>query len=103
MAGELCVEPGNHAGAVTFPVAATTAYRRSDGLPSASSFFLSRVEVEAPQAAGLLVAFGEFNHRRNAVRDRSESALAGSPCRSPGGGRNPNERRQRRDWRRTRA
>ena len=51
--------PGNHAGAVTFPVAATTAYRRSDGLPSASSFFLSRVEVEAPQAAGLLVAFGD--------------------------------------------
>ena len=33
--------PGNHAGAVTFPVAATTAYRRSDGLPSASSFFLA--------------------------------------------------------------
>jgi len=51
--------PGNHAGAVTFPVAATTAYRRSDGLPSASSFFLSRVEVEAPQASGLLVAFGD--------------------------------------------
>jgi len=40
-------------------VATTTAYRRSDGLPSASSFFLSRVEVEARQAAGLLVAFGD--------------------------------------------
>lgn len=51
--------PGDHAGAVTFPVAATTAYRRSDGLPSASSFYLARVEVEAPQAAGLLVAFGD--------------------------------------------
>ena len=52
-------KPGNHAGAATLPVAATTAYRRSDGLPSASSFFLSRVEVEAPRATGLLVAFGD--------------------------------------------
>lgn len=51
--------PGNHAGAVTFPVAATTAYRRGDGLPSASSFYLGRVEVEAPQTTGLLVAFGD--------------------------------------------
>ena len=42
-----------------FPVATTTAYRRGDGLPSASSFFLSRIEVVAPQAAGVLVAFGD--------------------------------------------
>ena len=50
---------GNHAGAVTFPVAATTAYRRGDGLPSASSFFLSRVETVAAQPTGVLVAFGD--------------------------------------------
>ncbi len=50
---------GNHAGAVTFPVAATTAYRRGDGLPSASSFFLSRVEIVAAQPTGVLVAFGD--------------------------------------------
>jgi len=52
-------EPGDHAGAPTFPVAGTTAYRRSDGLPSASSFFLGRVEVSRPDAAGVLVAFGD--------------------------------------------
>src|SRR5262249_41013559 len=51
--------PGNHAGATTFPVASTTAYRRGDGLPSASSFFLSRIEVVAAQATGVLVAFGD--------------------------------------------
>jgi lysophospholipase L1-like esterase len=50
---------GNHAGAVTFPVAATTAYRRGDGLASASSFFLSRVEIVATQPTGVLVAFGD--------------------------------------------
>ena len=49
--------PGNHVGAATFPIAATTAYRRGDGLHSASSFFLGRVEVEAN--AGVLVAFGD--------------------------------------------
>jgi len=52
-------EPGDHAGAPTFPVAGTTAYRRGDGLASASSFFLSRVEVVRPDAAGVLVAFGD--------------------------------------------
>ena len=52
-------EPGDHAGASTFPVAGTTAYRRGDGLASASSFFLSRVEVVRPDAAGVLVAFGD--------------------------------------------
>lgn len=50
---------GNHAGAVTLPVATTTAYRRGDGLASASSFFLSRVEVVATQPTGVLVAFGD--------------------------------------------
>ena len=52
-------EPGDHAGAHPFPVAGTTAYRRADGLASASSFFLSRVEVVRPDAAGVLVAFGD--------------------------------------------
>ena len=51
--------PGNYAGAVTLPVAATTAYRRSDGLASASSFFLARIEVVAPAATGAVVAFGD--------------------------------------------
>ena len=51
--------PGNYAGAVTLPVAATTAYRRSDGLASASSFFLARIEVVAPAATGVVVAFGD--------------------------------------------
>ncbi|MGG5817531.1 SGNH/GDSL hydrolase family protein [Falsiroseomonas sp. HW251] len=50
---------GNHAGAVAFPVATTTAYRRGDGLASASSFFLSRVEVVTTQSTGVLVAFGD--------------------------------------------
>ncbi len=51
--------PGDHAGAPSFPIAGTTAYRRSDGLASASSFFLSRVEVVRPDGAGVLVAFGD--------------------------------------------
>ncbi|MBL8703042.1 MAG: SGNH/GDSL hydrolase family protein [Alphaproteobacteria bacterium] len=49
--------PGNHVGASALPVAATTAYRRGDGLASASSFFLGRIEVEA--SAPVLVAFGD--------------------------------------------
>jgi lysophospholipase L1-like esterase len=36
---------GNHAGTTTFPVETTTQYRRADGLVSATSFFLARVEV----------------------------------------------------------
>ena len=51
--------PGNHAGAATFPIATTTAYRRGDGLASASSFFLARIEVVAPPSTGVLVAFGD--------------------------------------------
>ena len=61
--------PGNHAGTTTFPVATTTAYRRGDGLPSASSFFLSRIEVVAPQAVGVLVAFGD------SITDGTQSGL----------------------------
>ena len=51
--------PGNHTGANTLPVATTTAYRRGDGLASASSFVLARVEVKAVQPTGVLVAFGD--------------------------------------------
>jgi lysophospholipase L1-like esterase len=36
---------GNHAGVTDFPVETTTQYRRADGLISATSFFLARVEV----------------------------------------------------------
>ena len=62
-------QPGDHAGATVFPVAATTAYRRSDGLPAASSFFLSRVEVEPREATGALVAFGD------SITDGTQSGL----------------------------
>jgi lysophospholipase L1-like esterase len=51
--------PGNHAGAVTMPVQTTTAYRRTDGLPSATWFFLTRIEVLAPQQAGAIVTVGD--------------------------------------------
>jgi lysophospholipase L1-like esterase len=51
--------PGNHVGAVTMPVQTTTAYRRSDGLVTASWFFLARVEVMAPPDAGVVVAIGD--------------------------------------------
>lgn len=50
---------GNYVGATRFPVMATTAYRRSDGLASASSFFLARVEVVVAPPTGVLVAFGD--------------------------------------------
>jgi lysophospholipase L1-like esterase len=51
--------PGNHAGAVTLPVETTTAYRRSDGLVTATWFFLARVEVMAPAATGVVVTLGD--------------------------------------------
>lgn len=51
--------PGNHAGAVNFPVQTTTAYRRSDGLASATWFFLTRIEVMAPPQSGAIVAIGD--------------------------------------------
>ena len=51
--------PGNHAGAVSLPVQATTGYRRGDGLQSATWFFLTRVEVMAPAASGVIVTIGD--------------------------------------------
>ena len=50
---------GNHVGSASFPVATTTAYRRGDGLASASSFFLGRVEVAPAKPTNVLVAFGD--------------------------------------------
>ena len=50
---------GNHVGSSSFPVATTTAYRRGDGLASASSFFLGRVEVTSSKPTNVLVAFGD--------------------------------------------
>ncbi len=49
--------PGNHVGEASFPVATTTAYRRGDGLASASSFFLGRIEVTSNTP--VWVAFGD--------------------------------------------
>jgi lysophospholipase L1-like esterase len=51
--------PGNHAGASALPVQTTTTYRRGDGLVSATSFFLTRIEVVAPQTAGAVVTIGD--------------------------------------------
>jgi len=51
--------PGNHAGAIRMPVQTTTAYRRGDGLPSSTWFFLARVEVMAPPQAGAIVTLGD--------------------------------------------
>ena len=51
--------PGNHAGAGTMPVQTTTAYRRTDELPTATWFFLARVEVMAARPAGAIVALGD--------------------------------------------
>lgn len=50
---------GNYTGAVTMPVQTTTAYRRSDGLPTATWFFLTRVEVMAPRDTGAVIAMGD--------------------------------------------
>ncbi len=51
--------PGNHAGTISMPVQTTTAYRRGDGLPGSTWFFLARVEVMAPPQAGAVVALGD--------------------------------------------
>jgi lysophospholipase L1-like esterase len=61
--------PGNHVGATRFPVATTTAYRRGDGLASASSFFLARIEVAVARPTGVLVAFGD------SITDGTQSGL----------------------------
>jgi lysophospholipase L1-like esterase len=52
-------QPGNHAGAVSLPVQTTTAYRRADGLPGSTWFFLARVEVMAPARTGAIVTLGD--------------------------------------------
>lgn len=49
---------GNFSGAETFPVEATTDFMRNQ-LPSATWFFLSRVEVVAPAQTGAVVALGD--------------------------------------------
>jgi lysophospholipase L1-like esterase len=51
-------QAGNHAGAANFPMQATTAFNRN-GMPSATWFYLARVEVLAPVQAGAVVAFGD--------------------------------------------
>jgi len=51
--------PGNHTGDVSMQVQTTTAYVRGDGLPSATWFFLARVEVLAPEQTGAVVAIGD--------------------------------------------
>jgi lysophospholipase L1-like esterase len=50
---------GNHAGVTNFPVETTTQYRRADGLISATSFFLARVEVLAQGPVIGLVTLGD--------------------------------------------
>src|SRR4029450_13026750 len=49
---------GNHAGALNFPVETTTDFVRG-ALPSSTWFFLSRVEVLAPEQSGAIVALGD--------------------------------------------
>ena len=49
---------GNFSGASSFPVQTTTDFMRAQ-LPSASWFFLSRVEVVAPAQTGAVVALGD--------------------------------------------
>jgi lysophospholipase L1-like esterase len=52
--------PGNHVGVVTMPVATTTEYRRpNDGLQASSWFFLSRVEVMAPESTPVIATLGD--------------------------------------------
>jgi lysophospholipase L1-like esterase len=51
--------PGNHAGVASLPVETTTAYRRQDGLPTATWFFLARVEVTAPANTEAVVTLGD--------------------------------------------
>ncbi|MEO8361975.1 MAG: SGNH/GDSL hydrolase family protein [Vicinamibacteria bacterium] len=51
--------PGNHAGVTAMSVQTTTAYRRGDGLPTATWFFLTRVEIMAAANTGAIVAIGD--------------------------------------------
>jgi lysophospholipase L1-like esterase len=50
---------GNHVGVASLPVQTTTAYRRQDGLPTATWFFLARVEVTAPSNTEAVVTLGD--------------------------------------------
>lgn len=50
---------GNYAGTTDMPIQTTTSYVRGDGLQSSSWFFLSRVEVVAPEQVGAVVTFGD--------------------------------------------
>jgi lysophospholipase L1-like esterase len=50
---------GNHSGSVSFPVETATYYRRGDGLVSATSFFLERVEVLTEGPVVGLVTLGD--------------------------------------------
>jgi lysophospholipase L1-like esterase len=52
-------KPGNHVGTPNLPVATTTQYRRADGVPTSSWFFLSRVEVVAPAQTRAVVTIGD--------------------------------------------
>ena len=49
---------GNHAGMTNLPVQATTDFMRG-ALPSSTWFFLSRVEVMAPERTGAIVTIGD--------------------------------------------
>ena len=51
--------PGNHVGSVSLPVLTTTQYRRADGVPTSTWFFLERVEVTAPAQTRAVVTLGD--------------------------------------------
>ena len=51
--------PGDHTGVIDMPVEAETTYARGDGTLTSTWFFLARVEVEAPESVGAVVAFGD--------------------------------------------
>ena len=50
---------GDHTGAVEMPVEVETTYTRGDGTLTSTWFFLARVEVEAPESVGAVVALGD--------------------------------------------
>ena len=50
---------GDHTGVIDMPVEAETTYARGDGTLTSTWFFLARVEVEAPESVGAVVAFGD--------------------------------------------
>ena len=52
-------KPGNHVGTASLPVDTTTQYRRADGVPTATWFFLERVEVAASAQTRAVVTMGD--------------------------------------------